>query len=166
MRWLPFLILAYLFVATQFALGGVASRLGEGTPNLVLLLVVFVALHAPLRTALAAAFVAGLMHDVIAGHGLGAYVVGYVLVVALAGQLRDVMYPDHWVTHFAVTLIGGVALAVYLEARHLIRGWFFADDPAIAFGQRTLAALLSAALALPAIWLLRRFRRLFAFSSR
>lgn len=165
MRWLPFLILSYLSVCVQFALGG-ALRWGEATPNLVMLLVVFVGLHAPLRTALSAAFVAGLMHDVIAGHGLGTYVVGYAIVVALASQLRDVMYPDHAVTHVAVAFVGGVALATYLEVRHGVRSCFFADEPPIAFGRRLLAALASAALAIPVIWLLRRMRRMFAFSSR
>ena len=165
MRWLPFVILSYLFVCAQFALGG-ASRWGEATPDVVLLLVVFVGLHAPQRTALAAAFVAGLMHDVIAGHGLGTYVVGYVLVVALAAQLRDVMYADHAVTHVAVTFVGGAALAAYLELRHGLRGYFFADDPPIAFWRRVLGALASAALAVPVIWVLRRMRRAFAFSSR
>ena len=165
MRWLPFLILAYLFVCAQFALGG-ALRWGEATPDLVLLAVVFVGLHAPLRTALSAAFVAGLMHDLIAGHGLGTYVVGYVLVVAITSQLRDVMYPDHAVTHVTATLVGGVALATYLEVRHALRSIFFADEPPVAFWQRMLGALASAALAVPVIWLLRRARRMFAFSSR
>lgn len=165
MRWLPFLILAYLFVCAQFALGG-ALRGGEATPDVVLLAVVFVALHAPVRTALAAAFVAGLMHDLIAGHGLGTYVVGYVIVVGLTSQLRDVMYPDHAVTHVTTALVAGVTLATFLEVRHALRSIFFDGEPPVAFWQRVLGALASAALAVPVIWVLRRMRRMFAFSSR
>jgi len=165
MRWLPFVLLSYLFVCVQFALGA-ALRWGEATPDLVLLLVVFVGLHAPPRVALAGAVAAGLMADVVAGQGIGTYAVGYALVAALCGQLRDVLYPDHAVTHVTVTLVGGLAVATYLEVRHGVRSIFFADEPTIAFVRRALGSAATAALAVPVIWALRRMRRAFAFSSR
>ena len=165
MRWITFAIAAYLFVSTQFALGGLLGW-GEATPNLVLVLVVFVALHAQPRPALAAAFVAGLMHDVIAGHGLGTYALGYPLAVAAASPLRDVMSADHAATHALVTFALGVLLAIYLDVRHVVRARLVPDDPSIAIGARLLGATATAALAIPVLWALRGARNAFAFWRR
>lgn len=164
MRSIPFIILAYLVVATQFALANTLGW-GEATPNLVLLLVIFIGLHAPTEPALVAGFVLGLMHDVITSHGIGAYTLAYPLIAALTVQLRSAMYADHLVTHVAMPLLLGLGLTIYLWVRQMIRGWFFVEEPTITFSRRMLEVLATAALAIPAIWLLRKTRRAFAFEN-
>lgn len=165
MRWLPFAILAYLLVSLQFALGGIL-RFGEYTPNLVLLFLIFIGLHAPLDAALIAGFTLGLMHDVISSHGIGAYALGYTLIAGLTFQLRGIMYADHVATHFTITIILGVLLAGYLIFRHWVRGFYFADEASIQFWPQFVAVLLAAVIAVPGIYGLRRIRRLFAFSNK
>jgi rod shape-determining protein MreD len=165
MRWLPFLILAYFFVSVQFALGGIL-RLGEYTPNLVLLLVIFIGLHAPLDAALLAGFTLGFMHDIISSHGIGTYALAYSLICALAVQLRGIMYADHFATHFTITLMLGGMLILYLLFRHWMRSFFFADEVAITFWSQATAMLVTAFLALPVIYLLRKMRRTFHFSNK
>ena len=165
MRWITFVIAGYLFVCAQFALGGLL-RWGEATPNLVLVLLVFVALHARTRAALVAGFVAGLMHDVVAGHGLGTFALAYPLVVAVAVQLRDVLSTEHAVTHALVTLLLGTLVAASLVVRHAIRGRIVADDPSIALGRQLLGAVATTVASLPIVWLLRKARRAFGFSTR
>ncbi len=165
MRWLPFAILAYLVVSIQFALGGIL-KLNEYTPNLVLILMIFIGLHAPLDAVLIAAFALGFMHDVISLHGIGTYALGYSLVAALAFQLRGIMYADHVATHLTITIILGFVLICYMMLRHWVRSFYFAGEPSISFWPQISAVLVSAFLAVPAIHFLRKIRRTFAFSNK
>ena len=144
MRWFPFLILAYLFVAVQFALGGILQW-HEKTPNLVLLLVIFIGLHAPTEPAMIAGFVLGLMHDVVASHGIGTYTLAYTFVALLAVQLRGVMYADHLVTHVMMTLLLATAVVLYLVFRAWVRHFYY-DEPGISFGPRMMSVLATAAI--------------------
>ena len=164
MRWLPFVILAYLFVSMQFVLGS-AIGWGESLPNVVLLLVLFIALHALSDTAIAAGFVLGLGHDIIAGAsmGFGTYTLIYPLLAAMAVQLRGTMYPDHAVTHVAITLLTGSLLTIYLWLRQIIRAIYFTEPTSVTLKSRFLGVLVTAALAIPVIWMLRKIRRSFAF---
>ena len=162
MRWFPFVILAYLFVAVQFSLGG-ALGWGEVTPNLILLFLLFIGLHAPTDAALVAGFTLGLLHDIIASHGIGTYTLAYPLIAVMTVQLRGAMYADHAVTHVAVTLLQGTALTIYLWVRQWIRALYFTEEPTISFKSRMLGVLVTGALAMPAIWALRKVRRSFAF---
>jgi rod shape-determining protein MreD len=165
MRWLPFIIFAYFFVSLQFALGGILSA-WRFTPNLVLLLVIFIGLHAPLDAALLAGLLLGLMHDVISAHGIGTYALAYSLLAALAFQLRGIMYADHVATHFTITILLGLLLIAYLIFRHWMRGFFFAGETSVAFWPQAVGILLTAVLALPVIHLLRKMRRTFQFSNK
>lgn len=165
MRWLPFLIIAYFVVSLQFALSGILN-LGEKTPNLALLLLIFIGLHAPLDAVLLAGFTLGLMHDVISAHGIGAYALAYSLIGGLAFQLRGVMYADHVATHFTITILLGVLLVLYLMFRHWLRSFVFVDEVSITFWPQMMGVLFSALLAMPAIHFLRKIRRTFSFSNK
>lgn len=165
MRWLPFLILSYLFVSLQFALGGMLQW-GELTPNLVLILVIFIGLHAPLEAALLGCCTLGFMHDIISSHGIGTYALAYSLIGALTLQLRGVMYADHTATHFTITILLGLALTLYLLLRHWVRGFFFSDELGVSFFPQMGSVLITAAIAVPLIYLLRQMRRTFAFSKK
>lgn len=165
MRWLVFLIFAYFVVSLQFALGGILG-MGEKTPNLVLLLVIFIGLHAPVDAALVAGFMLGLMHDVISAHGIGTYALAYSLISGIAFQLRGVMYADHVATHFTITILLGVLLIFYLMFRHWVRSFVFSGEATITFWPQLLGVLLTAVLAVPAIHMLRKIRRTFQFSNK
>ena len=165
MRWFPFFVLAYLFVAVQFSLGGVLGW-GEVTPDLVLLLVIFIGMHASMEPALIAAFMLGLMHDVIASHGMGTYALGYTIIAAFAVQLRGIMYSDHLVTHVMMPLMLGSVLLIYLLVRQSVRNFYFVPEYNISLRPRLMSVLITTALAVPIITTLRRFRRSFAFEKR
>lgn len=167
MRWFPFAILAYLFVAVQFSLGGIVGW-GEVTPNLVLLLLIFIGLHAPSDPAIVAGFVLGFAHDVISGAslGIGTYSLAYPLLAMIAVQLRGAMYADHAVTHVAQSLLFGVLLTLYLLTRQFVRGWYFTEEPSVHLKPRLLSVLATAALSIPVIWMLRKIRRSFAFETQ
>lgn len=165
MRWLPFLILSYVVVSLQFALGGIL-RAGEYTPNIVLLLAIFIGLHAPLDAVLLAGFLLGLMHDIISVHGIGTYALAYSLLGAMAFQLRGMMYADHAATHFTMTLLLGLLLIVYILLRHWVRSFFFVGEPSISFWPHAMSILITAVLAVPLIYMLRKIRRTFQFSNK
>ena len=162
MRWFPFLIVSYLVVAVQFTL---ASVLGWGiwTPNLVLLFVLFVGMHAMLEPAMVAGLILGLMHDVIASHGIGTYALGYTLIAAIAVQLRGVMYSDHIVTHIMMPLALGLLLLFYLLFRQWLRNLYFPLDGTFSFRAGLASLVVTSVLAVPAINVMRKFRRTFAF---
>ena len=162
MRWFPFFLLAYIVVAVQLALRG-ALGWGQWTPNLVFLLVVFVGMHALIEPAMIAGLILGLMHDVIASHGIGTHALAYALLAAIAVQLRGIMYSDHIVTHIMMPLALGVLLLAYLLVRQWIRNLYYPYDHPITFGSGVASLISTCVLAVPAIWLLRNFRRTFAF---
>lgn len=165
MRWLPFAILSYLIVSLQFALGGIL-QLGEYTPSLVLLFLIFIGLHAPLDAALIGGFTLGFMHDVVSAHGIGTYALAYSLIAGLTFQLRSIMYADHVATHFTITIILGVLLVGYLVFRHWMRSFYFAGEASIQVWPQIVAVFVAAVIAIPAIYGLRRIRRVFAFSNK
>jgi len=165
MRWWAFLILAYVAASVQLGLGGLLGW-GPATPDLLLLVVVFVALHANDEHALAAGVVAGLFHDVIADHGLGAHALAYGLAAAGTRRLRGVMYREHPLTHLTVTALTGVGVVLLLWARELVRGLFpwSADDPRLVRPLPMLVGVVATtALAPPVIYALRSIRKAFAF---
>lgn len=162
MRWFPFLLLAYIVVAVQFALGG-ALGWGQWTPNLVFLLVIFVGMHALLEPAMVAGLILGLMHDLIASHGIGTYALSYALIAAIAVQLRGIMYSDHIVTHVMMPLALGFLLLIYLVIRQWLRNLYYPGDYPVTFGGGLRSLITTSVLAVPAISVLRHFRRTFAF---
>jgi rod shape-determining protein MreD len=162
MRWFPFLLLAYIVVAVQLALRA-ALGWGAWTPNLVFLVVMFVGMHALLEPAMIAGLLLGLMHDVIASHGIGTYALGYTVVAAIAVQLRGVMYSDHFVTHIMMPFGLGFALLMYLLFRQWVRNLYYPFDHPEMFGAGMASLVITSALAVPMIRTLRYFRRTFAF---
>lgn len=165
MRWFPFLILAYLVVAVQLSLRA-ALGWGNWTPNLVLIVVLFVGMHAALEPAMIGGLVLGLMHDVIASNGIGTYALGYVAVAAIAVQLRSVMYSDHIVTHVMMPLGLGFGLLVYMLFRQWVRNLYYPFDHPLTFGGGMASLFVTCIIAVPLIGFLRRFRRAFAFENR
>src|SRR5690349_6692345 len=113
MRWLPYFILAYVTLGLQIGLGEYLSWHGA-RPNLVLVAVLFVALHAPRDAALLGCFSLGLLQDLLSQHPPGLYALSYGLVAMLAVGLQHVVDRDHPLTHAGLALAGGLITAVVL----------------------------------------------------
>lgn len=182
MRWLTYFILAYVALGLQVGLGQYVSYQGA-TPNFALIAAVFIAINAPRDMALLGCFGMGLMHDLLTHQPPGLFALAYGLVGLMATGSQQVVYRDHPLTHFAVTLAGGVVVAVVV----LLNGWIqppgaaesvwvggggsvpaaqvalraVRPSPAAEFTRAVYTAVLAPAV----LWVLTRMRRGFAFQA-
>ena len=172
MRWLAYVILAYVAIALQIGLGPYLRYKGA-QPNLVLLAAVFIALNAPRDAALLGCFCLGVLQDLVTQQTPGLFALSYGLTAMLAVSVHQVVYREHPLTHFLVALIGGLLTAAVL----LVHGWVHPAGPrsVASDGATTLPAirlsagveftrvLYTAVLAPVVIGLLQRSKRVFAF---
>ena len=86
-RGLWFVCWALLLVAFEFALSPHLA-LGGVSPDWLLILTVFVVLRAPAAEAYAAAWLLGLLADLLVGTRLGLFALGYLLVAAVLLRIR------------------------------------------------------------------------------
>ena len=124
MRWFAFLALAYVAMGLQLGLGPFIAYHGA-SPNLVLLAAVFVAVNAPRRTALMACFLLGFIQDLGTLQTLGLFAFCYGLVAVIISNMQQVVYKDHPLTHFSLTLGAGLITAVVIIAQ----GWLHPPPP-------------------------------------
>jgi rod shape-determining protein MreD len=172
MRFLAYFILAYVTLGLQLGLGHYAS-FGGAAPNLVLLAVIFIAANAPREPALLGAFSLGLMQDLLGLGPPGLYAVAYGLVALVVLRTQHSAYRDHPLTQLSVALVAGLIVAFVVT----IHGWVRPAGPKVVDGAVAIAAVRSpvgrlfvsavytAVLAPPALWMLNRTRRAFAFRS-
>jgi rod shape-determining protein MreD len=118
MRWLTFFILAYIALGVQVGLGDYVSYQGA-SPNLVLLVAIFIAINAPRDAALLGCFGLGFMQDLLTQHPPGLFALAYGLVGLMVTGTSQVVYREHPLTHFSMALASGIAVAVIL----LVHGW-------------------------------------------
>jgi rod shape-determining protein MreD len=167
MRWIPFAILAYFAIAFQMALSGFINW-GEAAPNLVLPVVVFVAVNARRQDALLAAFILGALQDLFSQHPPGLFAFSYGLVGLFVVGTQPAVYRDHPLTHFFVTLAGGLltgAVIVFNEWSYPILHQI-SDAPRPAIARVVAGVLYSALLAPLLLWGLVRIKGVFGFRSR
>jgi rod shape-determining protein MreD len=169
MRWLPYFILAYVTLGLQIGLGDYVSW-HVARPNLVLIAVLFVALHAPRDAALLGCFSLGLLQDLLSQHPPGLYALSYGLVAMLAVGLQHVVDRDHPLTHAGLALAGGLLTAVVIALHTWLRppGARLADGVALPPVRGPVlplfaSAIYTALVAPGVLWVLHRFRRAFAF---
>jgi rod shape-determining protein MreD len=155
MRWLPFVVLAYVMLGLQIGLGGIA-QLGSGSVNFVLIAAVFIAINAPRDPALIACFTLGLLHDIVGIGPIGTYTLAYSLVALLMAGTDRALSIDHPMTHFFVTLFGGVVVAIVVFGVSL--RW-----ERLPFWPNLLTAFYSALFSLPVLWGLTKLRKSFRF---
>jgi rod shape-determining protein MreD len=120
MRWLTYFILAYFALGVQVALRGYIDIKGA-EPNLILLVVIFVAVNAGREAALGGAFLLGLMQDMLTLQPMGVWAVCYGLVAMFVISTQEVVYREHPLTHFSLALAGGVLCAIVI----VIHGWVY-----------------------------------------
>ena len=171
MRWLPYFILAYLALGLQVGLRGFAEVRGA-TPNFVLMIVVFLGINGAREPVLIASFLLGLMQDLFTQQPPGTWAIAYSLVGASVWSTQEIVYPKHPLTHFSLTLLGGILAGVVLT----IHGWIYplihgresggVGAAGEAIGVYLASALYSAVLAPLFLGVLHRLRKAFAFSRR
>jgi rod shape-determining protein MreD len=172
MRWFIYLILAYLAVAVQIALSPFVAYHGAA-PNLVLLVVIFIAVNAPKEAALLGCFAIGAMQDLVTQQPPGLFAFSYGLVAMFVVATQQVVYKDHPLTHFAVALAGGILTGFVL----LVHAWVrpaaprAADEriilPAIRLAPTIIltGVLYTAILAPFLLGILQRMKGIFGFQS-
>lgn len=174
MRWLPYVILAYVALGLQIGLRDVLAYHG-GAPNFVLLAVVFMGLNLPRNPALLASFFLGLVQDWNSQHPAGLYALAYGMTALIVVGTQQVVYRQHPLAHFGLTLIGGAVVAMVLTLYALLHPASparLADNGAPLPALRdswlppVISALYSALLAPGLLWLLNHMRPLAARSGR
>jgi rod shape-determining protein MreD len=171
MRWISYFILAYIALGLQ---AGIARAMDfHGTPpNLVLMAVIFIAMNAPRDAALLGCFILGAMQDLTSQGTMGLYSLSYGLVAMFVISAHQTVYREHPLTHFTLTLIGGVMTAVVI----VVHGWIRPAGPREFAGEHLAAqhvgfmplfytAIYSAVLAPFVIGVLQKGKRAFQFQS-
>jgi len=170
MRWLPYLILAYIALGLQIGLSP-HIRFHGATPNLGLLAVIFIAINAPRDAAMLGAFGIGLVQDLLSAQPPGLYALSYGLVAALVTAASSAVYREHPLAHLLLTFIGGLMTMFIL----LLHGWIRPPGPATVDGKIAippvrlaastlfLGVLYTTVLAPFLIGGLQRIKRVFAF---
>jgi rod shape-determining protein MreD len=168
MRWLAFFIFAYLVVGLQLGIGQYLS-IKAAAPNLVLIAVMFVASNAPRDAGLLGAFLLGLFQDLLTLQPPGLFALSYGLTGLMVMNSRKNAYGDHPLTHFVLTLGGGLLTAAILYLHGKIRP---ASPPAtdglistggVALWPLLLSAFYTALLAPPLLWFVGKTKPLFGF---
>jgi len=169
MRWLPYFILAYIGLGLQVGLRGFVEVRGA-TPNFVLMIVVFLGINAAREPVLIASFLLGLMQDLFTQQPPGTWAIAYSLVGASVWSTQEIVYPKHPLTHFSLTLLGGILAGVVLTGHGWIYPLLHGRDGGVgaggAAGVYLASALYSAVLAPLFLGVLHRMRKAFAFSKR
>lgn len=166
MRWVSYFILAYIAVGVQFALSGFVEIKGAA-PNLVLLVVIFLAVNGGREPVLLGSFLLGLMQDLLTLHPLGTWAVTYSLVAIFVLSTQEIVYREHPLTHFSLALTGGILCGVVLT----VHGWIYPllHGKGAGHGGGVAAftsAIYTAVLAPVVLGVLQRMKRAFAFRRR
>jgi rod shape-determining protein MreD len=173
MRLISYLILAYFALALQIGLAPYIAYRGAA-PNLVLLAVVFIAVHAPRDAALLGCFALGFLQDLVTLQQPGLFALSYGLVAMFVVSTQQVVYKEHPLTHFSLAMAAGLISAVVL----LAHGWIWPPaprrvDPGVILPAvristtRELYRVLYTALLAPILLsLLQRAKGVFGFQGR
>lgn len=156
MRWLPYFILAYVFLGLQIGMGDYLAFQGA-VPNLVLLAVIFVATHAQRDSALLGAFSLGLLQDLLSPHSPGLYALSYGFVGMACVGTSQVLYRESPSMHLMLAFVGGLITGFIV----LLHGWI--RGPSVSMWTMLLSIAYTTALSPIVLGLLSRVRRIFAF---
>jgi rod shape-determining protein MreD len=173
LRWPAYFILAYLMLGLQLGLGGFLS-VGGVEPNLVLLVIVFIAMNAPRDEALIGAMMLGAMHDLVTLEPMGLYAFAYGLVALVLVAVAQLVERGHLLAHLAEAgVAGGIWAAVLIihERVHPAGAALIGPASTLAAVRTPARAVLASALytvilAPFVLWLLQRMQTLFQFDKR
>jgi rod shape-determining protein MreD len=160
MRWLTFIILAYITLGLQSGLAR-AIEFHSASPDFTLLAVIFLALNAPRDTALLACFILGLLRDLTGDGTLGLFALSYGSVAVLITGIQQAVNRKHPATHIILTLLGGTIVAIILSLHAWLRPSESGIHPHVA--PFFTSAIYSAVLAPLVVGLLDRVSPIFRF---
>ena len=175
MNWLAFAITTYVLLAVQTAFSG-AVAVGGASPNLLLVLAVFVGTSARANVVLWSLLVLGVLLDLqpgpLTGAGVlvGPHALGLLVAALALLQLRNLLFRDSVFTLVLLTLVAGGFAALVEVAVYGLRGlWFLANEPTPwrateHLGRRLLDVIYSAAVAVPLGLVLNRTRPWWGFT--
>ena len=136
MRWLSYILLAYVAVALQIGLSPFVEYRGAA-PNLVLLAVIFIAVNAPRDPALLGCFILGLLQDLVSHQQPGLFALSYGLVAWFVVSTQQVVYREHPLTHFSLALAGGLMTSAVL----VVHGYVHPASPRVQHNGHILPAI-------------------------
>ncbi len=136
MRWIPFLILAYVMLGVQLGVGAFVSFRGV-SPNLLLLVVIFISLHARREEAMLGSFLLGAIQDLVSIQPIGLFAFSYGLVAVLVCWSVESVRRTHPLTHLSLTFIGGSIMGMVL----IVHDYFRPVGPAGNVGGTVLHAV-------------------------
>jgi rod shape-determining protein MreD len=170
LRWFIYFILAYIILGLQLGLGSfIAFR--DVSPNLMVLLVVFISLNAPREEALLASFLLGMFQDLITLQPLGLFAFSYGIVSLLVCMIAESVGRSHPLTHVSLAFMATMVVGVLLLIHDLVspvgpaRPYGGTALKAIRIGPRVVAvsAAYTTLISPLVIFLLQRFNRLLSF---
>lgn len=153
MHWIRFVILVLIAAIIQTSLVGVlALTEAQIRPNLLLILMVFFAIHCPAQEAIVSAFVIGLFADLI-GAGMGPLLLAFGLIGSLISEIRHSLVmrhvPQQMIVVFAAGLLCGLIALLLFKVKAC-------PLPTSATHLVLWQPLYSALLAAPLFWMLRQ----------
>ncbi len=119
MRAIFTLIIVYIMLGLQLGAGPFVTYRGV-EPNLVLLVVVFVALNVPRDAALLTCFFIGLIQDAVSVQPLGLYAFGYGIVAVVVCWLAESVRRAHPLTHVSLSFMAAMIVGMLLLVHELI----------------------------------------------
>lgn len=93
MNWIVFAVLTVAATAAQLTLAPIFS-VGRAAPDCAVVLLVAIALRAPLNTACIAGWSLGLLRDLTGGSGPGPFALVFLAAALLCSFLRGVLFPS------------------------------------------------------------------------
>ncbi|NOX58308.1 MAG: rod shape-determining protein MreD [Planctomycetes bacterium] len=164
MRWSSFAIIA---VATLTAHTTLAPRLAVGGvwPDVILIVVVFFAMHARKWDAVIAAWSLGLLADLASLERFGLLSLTYALVAISVQSSRDWMFRSHPLTHAAVTFVSALVVHVVFWVYAGFSSGSVVGQPWASVGVPVGIALYTAICAPPVHAVLLRFLRWFGLDA-
>lgn len=156
MRFIPWLILAYVVLGLQSGLAPYI-QIRDASPNLVLPVIIFIGLYAPRDSALLGTYVVGLMQDVISQYPLGTHALVYAAVTLGVRLTQPAIHREHWLTHVVLALVGGILQAIVLT----IVGIRLGARPPVSL--LLVSTLYTAAVSPLMLKPLHKIKRVFAF---
>jgi rod shape-determining protein MreD len=152
LRWLSFILLAYVMLGLQIGLHAFAPV------NFVLIAVVFIVINATREPAVIACFILGVLHDLVVGVGpIGMYALAYCGVALLAAGEERSIASDHPATHFVVTLFSGIVVAIIVK---IVAAWHGIGTSLLT---DLLTAFYTAIAAVVVLYVLGKLRKKFRF---
>jgi rod shape-determining protein MreD len=114
-RWAVFVLVAVGALFMQVAVFS-GLEVGGARPEMVLLIVLFFALHMKEREAAVMAWVLGLLQDLLSGGVLGIHALSFMVVALVASRFREEIFFGHILTQVliafpAALLVGALSLA-------------------------------------------------------